>query len=531
MANTLYGLPVDQINGKVTQCPGGVYITQRGYSYFVPEDVSDATTAFIYYPGSGGAGNDAAVLRKIISEGTPNQIIIISDTAYEDINKASERYFNIIDNIGSENGANITHISTMGFSAGGPNTFNGIINNLAAHPDAGPQSAVFVDVVGFNASDEAISLLKDNESTLMFLEPMNTVTDFEKRLATNGVDVILAWAGNGHDAHVTLNKEAFQNGIVDLTSADIEELANNGIYTFVKYNTTTGKWDQISMEEVAEKFANGTTAINDPFRYYKKLGNLGDLQCNNEFIASKVNSIRSAIKNTNFLTTSGVDSYGSTTNIPNAEADIIQTYFTSCATLLNYIEKDTVKIVQIGNSIKDLDDSLSKEASNLNNSVNYYNTSSGNTNYYTNSSSSYGGTVTGATVSGLSSGLVSSLVEDEKKQEKIKTIKKEFLKYDELYSDKEKYVYEKENEYKVVIHYENDEVLTLEYYFDYKTKEAAKEAITELKKKFEGVEDVVAEGQYVKVIFDKDVYKGLTLDELKKMYEDLKELKKEMEEI
>ena len=49
----------------------------------------------------------------------------------------------------------------------------------------------------------------------------------------------------------------------------------------------------------------------------------------------------------------------------------------------------------------------------------------------------------------------------------------------------------------------------------------------EIKKKFEGVEDVVNKGQYVKVIFDEDVYKGLSLEGLKKMYEDLKEIVKE----
>ena len=526
MANSLYGLPAEQVEGKITQCPGGVYIQQNGYSYYVPEDVSDATSAFIYYPGSGGAGNDAAVLRQIINEGNPNQIIIIANTAYEKIDVASERYFNLIENIGNENGATISNIATMGFSAGGPNTFNGLVNNVMTHPDAGPQSAVFVDVVGFNVSDEAISALKNNNSTLMFLEPMNTVTDFEKRLAANGVNVILAWTGNGHNAHTTLNKEAFQNGIVDLTSADIEELANNGIYTFVSYNPDTGKWEPISMEDVAASFAEGVATTNDPFRYYKKLGNLEELQCNNDFIASKVNILRNAIKNTNFLTTMGTDSYSSTTNIPNGEAEIIQNYFSTCASLLNLLEKDTVKIVQIGNSIADINQNLKNEADNLNNSVSYY--SGGNYSGYSGGYTSYGG-VTGGTVASIGSSILSTedSLETKEKLEKIEKIKKDFIDYDELYSDDEKYVYDKNGEYKIVIHYDEDEILALEYYFDYKTEDAAKEAMEEIKKKFEGVEDVVNKGQYVKVIFDEDVYKGLSLEGLKKMYEDLKEIVKE----
>ena len=87
-------------------------IKNNGYSYYIPDEVDDSTTAFIYYPGSGGAGNDAAVLRNII-QSNPNQIIIIADTAYQNINQASDTYFNLIKQIGDDNGANISNIVTL----------------------------------------------------------------------------------------------------------------------------------------------------------------------------------------------------------------------------------------------------------------------------------------------------------------------------------------------------------------------------------------------------------------------------------
>ena len=414
------------------------------------------------------------------------------------------------------------------------------MRNINDHPDAGPQTAVFVDVVQHNGfygavNSESIETLKNNEATLLFFEPNGTIEETEKTLAANGVDVIVAWTSGNHSTHINLNKEAFQNGIVDLTSANIEELANSDIYTFVKYNPNTGKWDQISMDEVSAKFADLSIDPNDPFRYYKKLGNLKELQCNNEFIGSKINNIRNAIKNTNFLASTSLDSYSSTTNIPNGETEIIQSYFTACSELLSYLEKDTVKIIQIGNSIKDLNTSLTNEANDLNNSVSYYNNNSsnvGNNNtYYNGNNYSIGNSnfvngVTGATVVGVGTNIIEQMTTAEK-EEKIKEIKKEFLKYDELYSDDEKIVYQKDDDYKIVVHYAGDEILTLEYYFKYKNEEEAKEAIKALKTKFEGVEDVVRDGKYAKVIFDKDVYKGLTLDELKDMYKDLKELVKE----
>lgn len=394
MADSLYGIPLSSLEGKATKVKGGTYYKQNGYSFYVPDDVSDETSAFVYYPGAGGAGNDAAVLRNLINEKGQNQIIIIADIAKENSATACNRYFNLINNIGSANGATISHVETMGFSAGGPNTYKGLISTIKNFPDSGPQSAVFVDVVGFAVTDEDVATLKQNEATLMFIEPNGKVEGYENTLAKAGVDVILCWLPSGHNSHVTLNKEAFENGIVDFTTGEIEALANSGIYKFVRYDANSGQWVEISMEEVAEKFANGIVETDNPYRYFEKLSNIQPVKSDNQFIETKVNIIRNAIKNSNFLTSTGTDSYSSTTNIPNAETELVQSFFATCASLLNLLEKDTTKIAEIGNSYKDLNAQLQQEASQLNNSVNYYTNnsgtrsnsgsrSSGSSNYYT----------------------------------------------------------------------------------------------------------------------------------------------------
>ena len=91
---TLYGIPLSNLKG--TQYDGGTYYQAPGYCFYVPNDVEDSTPAFIYYPGSGGSGNDAKVIRNLISEKGPEQIIIIADTAYENTTNASTRYSNLI---------------------------------------------------------------------------------------------------------------------------------------------------------------------------------------------------------------------------------------------------------------------------------------------------------------------------------------------------------------------------------------------------------------------------------------------------
>ena len=151
---TLYGIPLSEIKDKGTSYQGGTYYDMNGYCFYVPEEVDDSTPAFIYYPGSGGSGNDAKVIRNLISEKGPEQIIIIADTAYENTTNASTRYSNLIKDIGKENGSNITNISTMGFSAGGPATYAQLVHNVKNNPDGGPYNAIFCDVVNFNTKQE-----------------------------------------------------------------------------------------------------------------------------------------------------------------------------------------------------------------------------------------------------------------------------------------------------------------------------------------------------------------------------------------
>ncbi|MGN1370851.1 MAG: hypothetical protein ACI4XM_01020 [Candidatus Coprovivens sp.] len=529
--NSIYGISISDLEKDPVQVPNGVYYDFKGFTLFVPDDVDSSTSAFIYYPGSGGSRNDAEYIRSSINDGNSNQIIIIVDDAYSDRASGGARHLQLIENIGAANDAEITNIDSMGFSASGPTTFNTILNTISTYPDSGPHNAVFCDVVGFTVNQEQIDLLVEDEATLLFLEPNGTSTDFERKLAQGGVDVILAWTSGSHAGHVPLNREALQNGIIDFVTGESDELANSDIYKFVTYDINSGEWYEISLDEVAEKFVNSDVADN-PFRYYNRLSNMDtELQCNNSYLGSKINTIRTAIKNSNFLSTMSMDYYGSTTQIPNAENEIIQAYFSACAKTLNCLEKDTSKIIQIGNSIDEINDNLKTDAGELNNSINYYtntptNTSSssnswvsssstynGNSGTYSNTTSngSYASTASTVGVIGTSGSASSSDIEV---TEEISNKEFPFLSYNELYTDVDQkiIVYKNlEEKYKLVIHYEGDKILGIDYYYQYPTRNNALEAVELLKEKYgDTCSDVLREANTIKVEMKETSYSNMT---------------------
>lgn len=575
---TLYGIPLSQLKG--TEYEGGTYYQAPGYCFYVPNNVLDDTPAFIYYPGSGGSGNDAKNIRNMIADSSLQQIIVIPNESNQ--RNADSNYYSLINNIGQSNNANITNISTMGFSAGGPSTYNQLLYNAKTNPDGGPYNTVFCDVVGFRPTEEDLAIIAATGSTVMFLEPSwsNSTSSQSNAMAKAGINVIVATASGDHGGHVPLNGEALQNGLIDYISGVSSELANADIYTFSKYNAETGNWEVITIDQVAELYEFGLFNTNDPYRYYEKLTTIDVLESSNSFLGDKINNLRVAIRNTNFLSSNiGVD-YGSTTNIPGVESDMVQSFFTSTSMLLNLLEKDTAKIIEIGNSIEDMNAQLEVQANELNDPSNVV-TNNQTTQTNQNTSNVYNNTVTNTVVNNnissnsvsnnnsnsivttpsistpgnsqvvvdSTNAVVAALVTSISKQvldlekeveekldkdikyDNVTTIDKDlidkFLEYDELYSDDNMIVYDgEEGKYKIVIHHEEGKVVGLEYYYDLGDKETATQAMELMKEDFTDLESIKQDGQYVKLTFKDDLYKDLKLDELKQVYSEFEELKK-----
>lgn len=558
---TLYGIPISNLKG--TKYEGGTYYQAPGYCFYVPDEVDDSTPAFIYYSGSGGSGNDAKNIRNMISESSVQQIVVIPNESNQ--KNAETNYYGLINNIGQSNNANITNISMMGFSAGGPSTYRQLLYNAQTNPDGGPYNAVFCDVVGFWPKDEELAQIAATGSTVMFLEPSwsNSTSNQSNKMAKAGINVIVATATGDHGRHVPLNSEALQNGIIDYISGVSSELANADIYTFSKYNHETGTWEVITIEQVAELYEFKLFDTSNPYRYYEKLSTIEPLESSNSFLGEKINGLRASIRNTNFLSNTSSIYYDSTTNIPNVENDMIQSFFTSTSMLLNLLEKDTEKIIAIGNSIEDMNEKLTVEANELNDVVDTTttNNSTQNTNdvYNTNNNININTPVvntpvinkpgnsqvvvdnTKAVVATLVTSISKTILDLEDsiedkfdmdiKYDDESTIDKEliydFLKYDELYSDDNMIVYDGEDgKYKVVIHHEDGVIKGLEYYYDLGDKKTATSAMELMKEDFDDLESISQNGQYVKLTFKDDVYKNISLEDFKQVYSEFDELRK-----
>ena len=618
---TLYGVPLSEINNK-TEYEHGVYIETDTYVFYVPEEVSDSTSAVIYYPGSGGYNPDANPIRSVIENQAPNQVIVIAKSAYEEPEVASNKYVQLVNNIASAESIEINDIQNYGFSAGGRNAIQGIVNTIKINPDLPPQKAVIIDA-GYNCSgcylsEEQINVLKENEASILFFEEKNGGTSSYNviNLAKAGVDVIVAWAGSGHGGHVQINREVFENDIMNYASGYTDTLLNADIYTFRAWDSEKQEWYEIPLEEVMERFVGEVVDLSDPFKYYEKLSSIEPLQSSNSFLGDKINSLRMSIRNTNFLNANIAVGFESTTNIPSAEDEIVQSFFTTCSALLNLLEKDTASIIEIGNSIEDMNAQLTVDANELNVSTdvvtdnkpiqttedvytdnssitdsyitstpNYTNPSSDNNNSNNttstvttpstngsinnsnttnsgNNGSNYSPGISVPSSGGVSSSnnssnsdnssniaaltaLISGISKDlvgleETIEEKIDrvikyddetTISDEILEsfedYEKLYSDDNMLVFQdKDTNYKVVIHHEDGKVVGLEYYYDLGDAKTADDAVEMMEKDFTDLESIAQKDQYVKLTFKDDLYKDLSLDDLKQVYASFNELKK-----
>ena len=494
---------------------------------YIPDDVSEDTKVFMYAHGAddGYVGSPSfKPICDMLQQNGSDSIVVMALHQYTYANEPTGHEMNYFLSVLKDNfNVNTDKAMYAGFSSGGPSALVAAMDMKRENPSSKPVVAL-IDSIYYNgliSDPENLSLLS-GVTILDLYNNFNKASD-AKLLAQNGVNIVRAFNGNGH---VDVNVNFFNNGLIDSFNGNLDSL--NGDYQFQKFDPDSGEWVNIIKDEVYELINNGDILVDNPYRYYDKLSNLGDLQCNNEFIASKINTIRGNIKNTNFLSSKGNDSYGSTTMIPNAEADIIQTYFTSCASLLNDIEKDTVKIVEIGNSYKDINESLKREAVQLNDSVNN-NTNLTNT-IYTEQSNNTGyipsGGIIGTVPSVGSIGSFGSSSSNEINVDNVSTNTNDPLGYTNLSSNDKQIVYDK-GDYYIVVKYDGDKVIGLEYYFDFKHKDIAISREIDLKYKYDNIEDIVREGQYVRVTFKDDAYKDLTLNDIKEQYKNLKEVVKE----
>ena len=112
-------------------------------------------------------------------------------------------------------------------------------------------------------------------------------------------------------------------------------------------------------------------------------------------------------------------------------------------------------------------------------------------------------------------------------QETQSNTEEQFLEYSEVYSDETKIVYNYNDEYKIIVHKDGNEVTGIEYYYNFGNEINANNALESLKLEYSGnqnVEKIIQKGQYVKVLFNEKTYGNLTIADIRNKYSGLNEI-------
>ncbi len=314
---------------------------------------------------------------------------------------------------------------------------------------------------------------------------------------------------------------------------------------------TDGNWKQITSTDEVLEFSRANI--------YSSLANLDEkVVCNDEEIKSKLVEIRKAIKKTSFLTDTFTYEGTSTSQIPSLEAEDMKTVTDSIAKVYQKLAHDTEEIAFMCQLYKMKDDEFAKYAQEINDALKAAqeaaSNSGGSSGYYGGGGYGGGGYAGGGTTPAPSTDDEDNNKDDENKDDENKDDENKddenkdnennedlsdittsefddyWPDYDTLASDEEKLVYNCDDEFKLIVHTDGDEVTGLEHMFKFANDDEALEGLEKIKqdyKEVDNVDKIILNNNLIKVIFNKLAFKDLTREDAKAMYEHLGEITKD----
>ena len=518
------------------------------YKMYVPENVNADTPVFTYALGSGDPG-----IEKCVLEQGSDSIFIVTVVDYN--NNIDKVTMNIVDEVKQEFGVTSTVVTPSGFSLGGPVGYKTAAENIRRNPGCEPQTVFLVDAYGtyfYNPKlhlndQETLNLFKENNTVFFALDHPLKTTDINTQYAQAGLNIIqVKCIGQGHG---DINASFFNEKMYDYMAG--QALPKDG-YIYSMYNHETGEWEEIPYEEIATKAdLNSYFGMDTLTSNIERLSKLQDItvKSDDKTLENYLNGIRSSIRNTNFLTASFNQSYGSTTKVPTAIPEIITEYFTSTSTLLNKIAKKTSQIANISVEIENLDNEMSKQTETLNEQTltgtavqtgaalltNTVTNDIDNSKQTVNETNTINNENINQTVSQQE---VTTTNNNQQVHETVRktstpvyqknnSIEEQFIEYEKLYSTNDKVVYNYNDKYKIVIHHENGRITGVEHYYNYQNSEEAIKAIGQLNVDYKNVENfnkIIQKDNLVKVVFKEDMFKNISLDKFKENYKALEEV-------
>ena len=534
------------------QFPSGtIYESGNGFYYYVPNSCSSNPNAVVFYPGAGGMGEDMSTFLNYIQRNNPTEIIMMGSSCGTDAQKTAL----MINQIEQDYNVSIrNNTNYYGFSAGANTALANAVIDIQNNPDASPKTIVLTETAynGQNLAcdNQTIAALKQNGSTIMMFEGSsysgradawnqpNVLT-----LAKAGVPLVIVenamWDQEGLDFHRGTYNKAIMDNVIDYVNGDTPYLNDIDNYRFKVYDNSTGQWKYIDRDEMGNYITGGVTNtyIKSDFAELKNIGLFdvdqvmskykidGSLKSDMEYVVEAVNSIRSSIMATDFLSGVQTCTYASSTKIPSREPALLNQYYKSAGTLLTYMTQESEAMISIAASINELDQKIGQEASTLNEAIDailaergitpgsvsddVVNIPGSNGNGY------YGGVGVAGAVGAAAMGSYSageatpeeatdtSLVTEPGEEE-------EFLDFDDLDVNPNREVFDY-NDYKAVYHYDsNGDVDYFEYYYQFDSSAEARDNLSILNDKYihnEGVNYITYKGSQVKIVFKSEYCK------------------------
>lgn len=539
---------------------GGIksFTLENGYSFeaYVPNNVNSDTKIIIYEHGNDGYTSDWNRFMPQFNNGSCNAIVIHADRKYTtDLAACVASQYNI----------DMDNAIPVGFSGGGVYACYSAADIASQSTSGEPNLAVLLEgscPFYYLEGQGAVDAYKNNNTVFLYFENDSGYqqTQYAKAMAESGVNVLIFedYVANGH---TDISGSFITSGLLDFT---IGEGSLPERYVIKAYDKDKG-WYIVdpstitNINSIYNLFGLESGTVVELKNYtLADLTKLEDLTLNSsqKDLESYLNSIRGAIRSTSISTAGIAGGFSSTTMMPSQVTAVVSRYVESTTSFLSKLANETDQFAMIGESIKSMDFNLERVAKEINNIdivSAVYGSSSQTTKEVpgteanvdsdvvatindaikdstTNSTSwAAASAVANSTTTpsapyssgsynfgnSTSTNIVNEVVEE--KNEKLY----EFNDYDNIITNNERLVIECSEGYKIVVHNENGNITGVEHYYDFDTESNANNMLASIKEKYEDkyfFEEVMQDGQYVKVILNKDVYKDYTISGLEELY-------------
>ena len=192
--------------------------------------------------------------------------------------------------------------------------------------------------------------------------------DAKKYVETGGFAVIIT--NTTKPGHTVVYSQALMDNMPAYLSGS-GELKNGDKYKFEVYDKNG--YNTYTYEEFKAKIDSGEIILpnmtsNEPpinLSFSSSDLSIEKVASDDEVLQRFIDEIRDKMKETAFFTESSIKTYISTTLIPNEEGEAINSFFQSTIGLLSLLESDTQFILEMGLSLKNVNESLAKRATEI----------------------------------------------------------------------------------------------------------------------------------------------------------------------